>query len=280
MYILKLLTSSAIKYIKGLLLLACPFLIFSTGIFVFDSCKKNQYDKSESGIAAKKFLDALNANKNQIGSIILEKETQNQRNQNLTTLDDGTLFLDFPIGTDPAIFAAFNNNTSIQAITDALYNYNIAVQDTANAQTDISLQIPTAQITTSLQPLVIEAKNYLISKGFTNQTIQDMIQEEGVTEIELIPFVKVLTAIEQNQYAVRKFNIPLINSAMAIANSHFLECGLAALGGDALYSLSLSGASSWTWYTMKSVFKSVAKRFLGPIGVAFAVVSFGICMLQ
>jgi hypothetical protein len=51
-------------------------------------------------------------------------------------------------------------------------------------------------------------------------------------------------------------------------------------GADALYSLSLSNASTWTYSAMKNAFKAVAKRFLGPIGVAVAVVSFGIMYVK
>jgi len=52
----------------------------------------------------------------------------------------------------------------------------------------------------------------------------------------------------------------------------------AAIGADALSALSGSSASAWTMATMKSAFGAVAKRFLGPIGVAIAVISFGVCI--
>jgi hypothetical protein len=117
-----------------------------------------------------------------------------------------------------------------------------------------------------------------MSKGATNQDITDMLQEEGAEDIDLIPFVKALTAVEQNQYTVRNISVPFITEAKALPK--FIECGITALGGDALYALSQSGASSWTWGAMKTAFKSIAKKFLGPIGVAVAVVSFGLCMLS
>lgn len=104
-----------------------------------------------------------------------------------------------------------------------------------------------------------------------------MLQEEGAEEIDLIPFVKALTAIEQEQYTVKNIAMPFVTNANALPR--FVECGLYALGGDALYALSQSTASVWTWTAMKSAFKTVAKKFLGPIGVAVAVVSFGVCML-
>ena len=58
----------------------------------------------------------------------------------------------------------------------------------------------------------------------------------------------------------------------------WLECALIALGADALWALGGSAASAWTAAAMTRAFTAVAKRFLGPIGVAIAIVSFGICM--
>jgi hypothetical protein len=56
------------------------------------------------------------------------------------------------------------------------------------------------------------------------------------------------------------------------------NCALAALGADALYSLAFSGASSWSVAALTTTFSGVAKRFLGPIGVAIAVTTFGLCL--
>lgn len=47
---------------------------------------------------------------------------------------------------------------------------------------------------------------------------------------------------------------------------------------DALWALGGSNAAAWTAAGMKTAFKAVAKRALGPIGVAIAVVSFGLDM--
>lgn len=56
------------------------------------------------------------------------------------------------------------------------------------------------------------------------------------------------------------------------------NCALAAIGADALYSLAFSGASSWSMAALTTTFTGVAKRFLGPIGVGIAVVSFSLCL--
>jgi len=51
-----------------------------------------------------------------------------------------------------------------------------------------------------------------------------------------------------------------------------------ALGVDAIWALGGSNAKSWSKSAIKKAFGSVAKRFLGPVGVAITVTSFGLCM--
>lgn len=60
----------------------------------------------------------------------------------------------------------------------------------------------------------------------------------------------------------------------------FLECGIIAIGADALWALGGSSASAWTAAAMTKAFTAIAKRFLGPVGVAIAVVTFGVCLAQ
>lgn len=64
----------------------------------------------------------------------------------------------------------------------------------------------------------------------------------------------------------------------SISWADFANCAIVAIGADALYSLAFSGATSWSIPALTSTFTSVAKRFLGPIGVAIAVVSFSLCL--
>lgn len=56
------------------------------------------------------------------------------------------------------------------------------------------------------------------------------------------------------------------------------NCALSAIGADALYALAFSGASGWSIASLTTAFTGAARRFLGPIGVAIAVVSFALCL--
>lgn len=275
MKFIQFLATQTKKYLKGLTTIALIWLFLSFGVFIFESCKKANYENSKSGEAAKKFIATLDETKSKLSLVdIGSRNVYQARISN----PDGIYYVDFPSETNPEIISNFENNANIQTLTEVLQFHSAAINDTLNPNYDISIIIPEQQIETALQPLVAEAKNYLIAKGITHQQITDMIQEEGAAEIDLIPFVKTLIAVEESQYTIGKISLPFVTEASAM--NRFLECGLAAIGGDALYALSQSSASAWTWSTMKSVFKNVAKKFLGPIGVAVAVVSFGVCMLQ
>ena len=65
---------------------------------------------------------------------------------------------------------------------------------------------------------------------------------------------------------------------MRIDGGEVLDCALAAIGADALFAFGGSTATAWTAAAVTKAFSAVAKRFLGPVGVAIAVVSFGICI--
>lgn len=70
------------------------------------------------------------------------------------------------------------------------------------------------------------------------------------------------------------------NAASKLGPSDFLTCAAVAVGADALWALGGSSASAWTAAAMTRAFSAVAKRFLGPVGVAIAVVSFGVCLAE
>ncbi|MBC5835896.1 hypothetical protein G6N05_13650 [Flavobacterium sp. F372] len=79
---------------------------------------------------------------------------------------------------------------------------------------------------------------------------------------------------------IEKGELAIIQSSETskISRNEFINCALGAIGADALNSLAFSGASSWSIGAMTTAFTGVAKRFLGPIGVGIAVISFGLCM--
>lgn len=115
-----------------------------------------------------------------------------------------------------------------------------------------------------------------------------MIIEEDGTEEDLVPLVMSMIEIESQQntnpLAVNDFSRLFFNSAYAQAAPELTPgeigtCAAIAIGADILWALGTSSASSWTMPAIKKAFGAVAKRMLGPIGVAIAVVTFGVCIL-
>lgn len=57
-----------------------------------------------------------------------------------------------------------------------------------------------------------------------------------------------------------------------------LECAATAVGIDMAWAFGQSTASSWSWSTIKKVFKTAVPKVLGPVGVGLAVASFLWCI--
>lgn len=83
-----------------------------------------------------------------------------------------------------------------------------------------------------------------------------------------------------NESSIIKSNALDTKQIMRIDNSEILDCALTALGADAIFALSASSITSWGAAAMTKAFGAVAKRFLGPAGVAIAVITFGVCIHQ
>jgi hypothetical protein len=82
---------------------------------------------------------------------------------------------------------------------------------------------------------------------------------------------KVMTMINVNQ---NKLHAKMMPDWSVIAT-----CAAIAVGADILWSLGDSSVK-WTTKSIVKAFSKVAKRFLGPVGVAIAIVSFGMCIAE
>ncbi|WP_412467338.1 hypothetical protein [Pedobacter sp. KLB.chiD] len=100
------------------------------------------------------------------------------------------------------------------------------------------------------------------------------------TRQDLVPSVIGLTCAEtQSPLAITKNYNPFISTANAKLNAQdYVNCAVAALDVHSQYALSQSTLSTWSIPLMKKAFGTVAKKVLGPIGVAITVASFGFCL--
>ena len=280
------------KLAKGFAGIFVIKLVILAVILLVQSCQKESLPQSKNQFKAKEnFLAALEVHKKSISLI----SSQSIRNGDLKMATQNTQSSYDSDGQYQAVYLAFSSTvsdgasnsiygtTSIEGLSNLISEYDAILQyDPTISNSNYQFNIPIENLTNSLQPLVSESKNYLYSKGFTNQDIQNMIVEEGGTEEDLIPFVMSLTQIESNPQNTNNYSELFVNSSYAVGldANDYVRCGMIAIGADVLWSLGGSSASTWTVAAMSKAFGAVAKRFLGPIGVAIAVVSFGVCIAE
>lgn len=168
------------------------------------------------------------------------------------------LLLDKPIQKENLI--TFND---VIALQDEL---GISISSTPSSNTIDSVFVDTKKVENALEPMVKESKQWLYSRGMSETDIQAMLTEEGATELELVPFVLGCMDAE-NLQLTRNVNWEKVG-----------KCALAAIGLDFTAYLSASSATKWEKAILKRTFKSVAKKALGPAGVALAVIDFGLCL--
>ena len=274
------------KFTKGMLVLLTLNTLVVVCVFIFDSCKKAAYDYRPAKKANEKFMAALNKNKKAIGDVSFASHgseitsTANTANQTSEPQTE-PIYLNFPTEVDFETYTMFQNTNSIQELSDLIQTANATVQyEATSTNSNFQINVPVETVANSLNPLIQESKQYLYSMGFTEQDIQQMIAEENAIEADLIPLVMSMTLLEDNLQVARNY-LGLFPINAAYANMSWSEvgrCAIHALGFDAIFSLTSSGAKVWSMATIKTVFKTVAKRMLGPIGVAIAVVDFGLCL--
>lgn len=268
------------KVIKGLKLMFSITILASAVPFIIQSCQREHYENSDIGQANAKFTSSLKAYKNTIGKISFS-QTRGATGKLLPGSGGIQTYIDFPANVSSETIDFYQSVNSIEDLAILIDNYDGTLQyEPSASNSSYPINLPLETIEQSLAPLVQQSKDYLYTKGFTEQDIQQMITEENAEETDLIPLVMAITQAENgNLVASNNFGLIPINMAYAKVNWQQVgHCAMHALGVDILFSLGASSATVWSAFAIKSAFKTVAKRMLGPIGVAIAVVDFGFCM--
>ncbi len=275
---------------KGLVALIGLNLLIGSSVFIFNSCKKNEQVNGYNPVAKNQFLKAININKQKIGNIPLITKIQRQElsrqapTSNVLPDEYQSIYIEVSpeIATDnrDLIFnvSSIQDLTTLVGFPDVSINYE-PITGSPNHLIEVSVEA----VSNSLTPLINESKQYLYSKGFTESDIQQMLIEENGLETDLIPFAMVLTQLENEipSVAFNPFSFFISNTyARELTGDDFIRCGIVAIGLDFLYSAAHSTAKTWTISAMKKAFKPIVARMFGPVGVAIAVASFGICVAE
>lgn len=259
----------------GLKLLSLFAVVSVSFSLIVQSCQREQYENNDITKASEKFKASIQTNKSKVGSIMLGGSVTGRPDPSRESI-----YVDFPGDIGSETTNLYSQTNSIQGLSNLIDNTNAIIQySPTKTNSDYEINVSVEAVKNSLAPLIADAKNYLYTKGFTNQEIDDMISLHNGTEEDLIPYVMSLTHLEEGGSFAQNLTIPFVNNVYAKLDANdYLRCAGVAIGADVLWSLGASSAATWGKAAMVKAFGAVAKRLLGPIGVAIAVVSFGVCL--
>ena len=254
------------------------------GCLFISSCQDEVNDTTEAvyddGKSASTFMSALDVNLNSfMDASVTAKESGVKTRVSLSTkptvedLGVTRVYVDLSLAEKPVNLKTISTPRHImQLINDFGGEISLVNDGTFND----SFELSNEECMNALDPLIQESKEYLYNKGFSEVEIQEMLAENNVDESALVPFVSTLTEEEQSQ--IVKNTQPISRKYVEdIDWNKAGKCALNALGFDAIYALSQSTASQWSKRVLKQVFKTVAKKMVGPVGAAIAVIEFSIC---
>ncbi|NEV94738.1 hypothetical protein G3567_11345 [Psychroflexus sp. YR1-1] len=271
-----------IKVARGMILIFAIKLFLILVVFTFQACSAD--DTLKSDIYNTDFNNALVISKANLNDVKILNA-----NRDFSKLDDDNkaIYLLKNPEQDMNDKSFLNAIDNLESLVRETSYHNLELSETFSLKDDAvvvgSFIIQEQPIKDALKPAIEEARRYLYVKGFSDQAINQMISDDGGTEEDLVTFVMALNEIEnihnRNAFSFNNYSSLFFNTACAqeLTLAEVGTCAAIAIGADILWALGGSSASSWTLPAMKKAFGAVAKRMLGPIGVAIAVVSFGIC---
>lgn len=140
----------------------------------------------------------------------------------------------------------------------------------------------------AIAPLVAASREYLRGKGFSDVEIEEMLEENGVDESELVRLVLYVSTDENASDETASVNsssgifsllsTPAYAATWQNVAAQAGSCAFRALVADLEGMAFASAGKVWSKAAMRIAFKSIAKKALGPVGVAIAVGEFGYCM--
>jgi len=286
------------KFAKGMFAIFTIKVVLFSLIFINQSCENNPNELESN--AKENFLSALATSKDNVSNISVNKvETSNLQARDLT---DGTLVLDENVTKlclDEPIDN--NNNDSNTGLTlGNVLELDLEIIKDTNGDIDNNgdycYEIDENEALTSLSPALEQAKNYLMSIGISEL---ELIEEFGETlnDPAIITTAIIATQVQSfntssNQYSyLNKNNInlfaqPTFAYTMQSPFDNFIEskagrCLGAALGITAIRTLINSTiALTEPGIAALQILKHIGLRYLGAIGVAYAVYSFSKCVSQ
>lgn len=192
---------------------------------ILNSFKKESIPKEKLD-SSRDFISALNSSKEKLKKVkmfggintvatknkIVKLAVANPSGGN--TIPTETIYINTPIDISNEIYQVGN----LEDVSNGITQYNATIQYSPTEENENNIVgIPLNAVNQTLDPLILEAKNYLYNKNFTERDIQNRIAEYNGTEQDLVPYVMILADLEQKN-AIAKNHLAyslFFNSAYA-----------------------------------------------------------------
>jgi hypothetical protein len=132
----------------------------------------------------------------------------------------------------------------------------------------------------TLIPILDETKRLLFEFGYTEDDLSQQVEDLNDTRIIIVGLAILAAKDDASKETVQHFSNLFIQSAYAQDVGDTVACAGAALGLDVFNELRAAEAAGKKIgkKLITEAVKTVAKRLMGPIGVAITLAEFGACM--
>ncbi len=135
------------------------------------------------------------------------------------------------------------------------------------------------EINSAIAPIISGTKELLRTFDLTESDLAEVFDDPNDPRISIVGLTILASENNEGNQIAMNFASILGTSVYAQSWGDIGRCAAAALGVDLIYGLTDAGASAaWKRKALKKLFKKVATRILGPVGVAIAIAEFGICV--
>ncbi|OUR91586.1 hypothetical protein A9Q87_09770 [Flavobacteriales bacterium 34_180_T64] len=294
------------KIVKGTLVIFAIKLILIGVLFIGQSCETDNEILHQNEEANTNFIESLRHSKEKLQVISVRNSKINIKNNSsylerdmqgvsvsycLNEINDDSITIE-------ELVEDINNVTSfIQAKSQYgfgdLSEFNSTLDDPTNSDQAETpefnpedclaiFNLPLQPIVDAIEPTIEDAKNYLRSKGLTDNDIENLLAADStggaIEEYNLVPTVMMLIAEEQNTNSNVGVNFQSLFGSSAFA-SQVGECAGDALGISAIAEVMRRGINTSAGKALlKKAIRKVASRALGWIGAAIFIYEFGDCM--
>lgn len=243
------------------------------------------------------FLKSINANLYAIASTSVESSFGTRANVKYSDLDSTaftTLHVDFPEDATEEEKRLLDYVKTVQDLA-VLKNMTAAelsfIRNGTVGENNIVLSTEAAR--KSLKPTVETSRQYLLSQDITPSQLDDIIRETGATDEDIIMVAMILSSedykqqvsgrVQDEPLAFNLFATKCYAGELEFGFKAVVSCAATVMGANLLRDLEgLLGKKAyqkWSLKVIKRIFIHVAKRYLGPVGVAITAIEFTGCMV-